>query len=107
MPLITDSNGLFSHFKLERFASEYPVLSWFSGAGGMDQGFHQSGFDVIEANVVFCGQILSDLRSNLVCCGQLMFAWRSVESLNKSISHLFFLFLIQKYCSFTLVVSNT
>lgn len=50
MDMVKDENEL---FEVKESNNKYKVISLFSGAGGMDLGFVQAGFDIVWANDVF------------------------------------------------------
>ena len=47
MDMVKDENEI---FEIKNSENKYKVISLFSGAGGMDLGFIQAGFDIIWAN---------------------------------------------------------
>lgn len=50
MDLVPDKK---ENFKVKKAKNKYKVISLFSGAGGMDLGFLQAGFNIIWANDIF------------------------------------------------------
>lgn len=50
LEFIKDENEI---FEIKNDVGKYKVISLFSGAGGMDLGFIQAGFDIVWANDVF------------------------------------------------------
>ena len=61
MDLERDENEV---FKVNDFSNKYKVVSLFSGAGGMDLGFIQAGFDVVWANDIF-PEAIETYRKNI------------------------------------------
>ena len=51
------------------------ALSFFSGAGGLDIGFHKAGFNIklcVELNPKFCQTVLANYPNWNVKCGDIM-----------------------------------
>jgi DNA (cytosine-5)-methyltransferase 1 len=66
-----ENNDKFKKNIKETSIKKYSVLSLFSGAGGMDLGFKQSGFDIIFANDFekdACKTYSNNIDKNILCC---------------------------------------
>lgn len=61
MDLVKDDN---EQFEVKTTNGNYKVISLFSGAGGMDMGFIQAGFDVIWANDII-PEAIESYRNNI------------------------------------------
>lgn len=57
--------------KIKQSQKTYSVISLFSGAGGMDLGFKQAGFDIVFANDFdkdACFTYSNNIDNNIICC---------------------------------------
>lgn len=65
-----ESNDKYKKYNCSESHEKYSVLSLFSGAGGMDLGFKQAGFDIVFANDVdedACITYSNNIDKNIIC----------------------------------------